>query len=99
MTCCWVHLQGSPSHSTKTIRKMKATSPTNRHTLDDVNLNQHHCDNLKSHREVLYLLGLNKLLTSSTMCTGSFPGVKCGRGVVLTTHPHLVPRSWKSTTT
>jgi hypothetical protein len=21
------------------------------------------------------------------------PGVKCGRGVMLTTHPHLVPRS------
>ena len=26
----------------------------------------------------------------------SFPGVKCGRGVLLTTHPLLVPRSWKS---
>ena len=25
-----------------------------------------------------------------------FPGVKCGRGVLLTTHPLLVPRSWKS---
>jgi len=25
-----------------------------------------------------------------------FPGVKCGRGVMLTTHPLLVPRSWKS---
>ena len=23
-------------------------------------------------------------------------GVKCGRGVLLTTHPLLVPRSWKS---
>ena len=23
-------------------------------------------------------------------------GVKCGRGVLLTTHPILVPRSWKS---
>jgi len=31
------------------------------------------------------------------MSTGSFPGVKCGRGVLLTTHPLLVPRSWKST--
>ena len=31
-----------------------------------------------------------------TMGTGSFPGVKCGRGVLLTTHPLLVPRSWKS---
>jgi len=31
-----------------------------------------------------------------TMGTGSFPGVKCGKGVLLTTHPHLVPRSWKS---
>ena len=30
------------------------------------------------------------------MGTGSFPGVKCGRGVLLTTHPLLVPRSWKS---
>ena len=28
--------------------------------------------------------------------TGSFPGVKCGRGVLLTTHPLLVPRPWKS---
>ena len=32
---------------------------------------------------------------SCTMGTGSFPGVKCGRGVLLTTHPLLVPRSWK----
>jgi len=30
------------------------------------------------------------------MGTGSFPGVKYGRGVLLTTHPVLVPRSWKS---
>ena len=30
-----------------------------------------------------------------TMGTGSFPGVKYGRGV-LTTHPLLVPWSWKS---
>ena len=33
---------------------------------------------------------------SCKMCTGSFPGVNCGRGVLLTTHPLLVPRSWKS---
>jgi len=33
---------------------------------------------------------------SCKMCTGSFPGVKCGRGVLLSTHPLLVPRSWKS---
>ena len=25
--------------------------------------------------------------------TGSFPGVRCGRGVTLTPHPLLVPRS------
>ena len=31
-----------------------------------------------------------------TMGAGSFPGLKCGRGVLLTTHPLLVPRSWKS---
>jgi hypothetical protein len=30
------------------------------------------------------------------MGTGSFPGVKCGRGVLLTTHSLLVPRSWKT---
>jgi len=30
------------------------------------------------------------------MGTGSFPGVKCGRGVLLTTHTLLVPQSWKS---
>ena len=34
--------------------------------------------------------------TSCTVGTGSFPGVKCGWGVLLTTHPLLVPRSWKS---
>ena len=33
---------------------------------------------------------------SYKMGTGSFPGVKCGRGVLLTTHPLLVPWSWKS---
>ena len=30
--------------------------------------------------------------TSCKMGTGSFPGVKCGRGVLLTTHPLLVSR-------
>ena len=33
---------------------------------------------------------------SCKMGTESFPGVKCGRGVLLTTHPLLVPRSWKT---
>ena len=33
---------------------------------------------------------------SCTMGTGPLPGVKYGRGVLLTTHPLLVPRSWKS---
>ena len=33
---------------------------------------------------------------SCKMGTVSFPGVKCGRGVLLTTHPLLVPLSWKS---
>jgi len=33
---------------------------------------------------------------SCKMGTGSFLGVKCGWGVLLTTHPLLVPRSWKS---
>ena len=32
---------------------------------------------------------------SCKMGTGSFPGVKCGRGVLLTTHPLVVSRSWK----
>jgi len=36
---------------------------------------------------------------SCTMGTGSFPGVKCGRGVLLTTHLLLAPRSWKSRAT
>ena len=31
-----------------------------------------------------------------TMVTGSFPGVKRGRDVLLTTHPLLALRSWKS---
>jgi hypothetical protein len=34
---------------------------------------------------------------SCTMDTGSFPGLN-GRGVVLTTHPLLAPRSWVSRT-
>jgi len=33
---------------------------------------------------------------SCKMGTGSFLGVKWGRGVLMTTHPLLVPRSWKS---
>jgi len=33
---------------------------------------------------------------SCKMGTGSFSGVKCGRGVLLTTHPLLVSRSCKS---
>ena len=33
---------------------------------------------------------------SCTMGTGSFPGVNYGRDVLLTTHPLLVPWSWKS---
>ena len=33
---------------------------------------------------------------SSTLGTGSFPGVKYGRGVLLTPHPLLVLLSWKS---
>jgi hypothetical protein len=32
----------------------------------------------------------------STQPPGSFLGVKCGRGVLLTAHPLLVPPSWKS---
>jgi len=32
---------------------------------------------------------------SCKMGTGSFPGVKSGRGVTLTPHPLLVPWSWK----
>jgi hypothetical protein len=32
---------------------------------------------------------------SCKMGTGSFPGVKYGRVMLLTTHPLLVPRSWK----
>jgi len=34
--------------------------------------------------------------TSCKIGTGSFLGVKCRRGMLLTTHPFLVPRSWKS---
>ena len=34
---------------------------------------------------------------SCTVGTGSFPGVKFGRGLLLTTHPLLVPWSWKGT--
>ena len=33
---------------------------------------------------------------SCKMDTGPFPRVKCGRSVILTIHPLLVPRSWKS---
>ena len=40
--------------------------------------------------------GLGAHEASCKMGTGSFLGVKCGRGVLLNTHPLLVPRSWKS---
>ena len=33
---------------------------------------------------------------SCKMGTGFSPGVKCGRGALLTTHPLIVPRLWKS---
>ena len=36
---------------------------------------------------------------SCKMGTRSFPGVKCGQGVLLTTHPLLVSRSRKSRAT
>ena len=39
--------------------------------------------------------GLGAHPASCTMDIVSFPGVKYGRGVLLTTHPLLVPRSWK----
>jgi len=41
--------------------------------------------------------GQQNIKKSCKMGTGSFPWVKCGRGVLPTTHPLLVPRSWKST--
>jgi hypothetical protein len=44
-------------------------------------------------------IGPGAHLVSCTMDTGSFPGVKCGRGVLLTTHPLLEQRSWKSRAT
>ena len=40
--------------------------------------------------------GLGAHPASCKMSTGSFQGVKFGRGVLLTTHPLLVSRSWKS---
>jgi len=33
---------------------------------------------------------------SCTMGTGTFQGVRCGRGDLLTTHALVVPRLWKS---
>jgi len=36
---------------------------------------------------------------SCKMGIGSFPRVKCGQGLLLTTHSLLVPRSWKSRAT
>jgi len=41
-------------------------------------------------------LALGAHSASCTMGTWSFPGVKCGQGVTLTTHPLLALRSWKS---
>jgi len=37
--------------------------------------------------------GLEAHPASCTMGTGSFPGVRGGRGVTLTPHPIIVPRS------
>ena len=42
------------------------------------------------------LTGAGAHPATCTMGTGSSPGVKYGRGVLLTTHTLHVPRSWKS---
>jgi len=42
-------------------------------------------------------IGPGAHLVSCKMGSGSFPRVKYGWGVLLTTHPLLVPRPWKST--
>jgi hypothetical protein len=42
--------------------------------------------------------GLGAHPASCTVGTGSFQGVKCGRGLLLTPRPLLVPWSWKSRT-
>jgi len=48
-------------------------------------------------RNLVISQGSSAVWTASCkMGTGSFPGVKCGRGLLLTTHPLLVPWSWKS---
>jgi hypothetical protein len=55
----------------------------------------------------LFAVVVKLLLTRSVCCLvyiqrkescnmGVSTGVKCGQGVLLTTHPLLVPRSWKS---
>ena len=45
---------------------------------------------------LLVQTGLGAHPASCKKGSGSFPGVKCGRGVLLTTHPLLVPWSRKS---
>ena len=39
---------------------------------------------------------LHSIFKTCIIKHGSFPEVKCGQGVLSTTHPLLVPRSWKS---
>ena len=51
------------------------------------------------HQQMHYLLTWLKNFKFTAYCkmgTGFSPGVKCGRSVLLTTHPILVPRTWKS---
>jgi hypothetical protein len=45
-----------------------------------------------SHREIKGGLNSGEYPASCTRSTGDFPGSKCGRGVLLNTHPLLVPR-------
>ena len=46
------------------------------------------------HSDVCAVCSAGYIYTAScTMGTGSFPGVRCGRGVTLTPHRLLVPRS------
>jgi len=66
------------------------------HSFSYMPFNLKYQDFFSRHSNIFYFIIHIYILASCKMGAGSFPGVKCGRGVLLTTYHLLMPRSRKS---